>query len=106
MARQIAASASAHQELKDANDKSPDGPLALAERCPVSCIREVQPDGSDVYIGDCRMHRCQFDNLAVEGREDERRRKIEENDAKLLGDPSIVWSIGSESWVECRARGC
>ncbi|KAF7968809.1 hypothetical protein HWV62_29286 [Athelia sp. TMB] len=99
VARQIAASASALQELKDAaaDDQSPDGPLALAERCPVSCIREVQPSGADVYIGDCRMHRCQFDNLAVAGREDEQRRRIEENDARVLGDPGIVWSIGSES---------
>ncbi|KAF7966039.1 hypothetical protein HWV62_40443 [Athelia sp. TMB] len=97
VARQIAASASALQELKDAaaGDKSPEGPLALVERCPVSCIREVQPGGADVYIGDCRMHRCQFDNLAVDGREEEQRGKIAENDARVLGDPGIVWSIGN-----------
>ncbi|KZP23746.1 hypothetical protein FIBSPDRAFT_910082 [Athelia psychrophila] len=95
VAQQIAVSSAAFQELKDADAKNPGGPLVFAERCPVTCIREVQPDGSDVYIGDCRMHRCQFDNLAVDGREEERARKIEANNAKPLGDPSIVWSIGN-----------
>lgn len=95
VAQQITASTTAVQELKAARAKESAGPLALIERCPVSCIHEIQPDGSDVYISDCRMHRCQFDNPAVEGREEEQKRNIEENTAKELGGPSIVWSIGT-----------
>lgn len=100
MVQQIIASATSLQELKDVNarnDSSGDSFRSVyVGSCPVSCIREVLADGSDVYIGDCRIGRCHFDNLIVEGREEERARKIEANDSKGAGDPSIVWSIGSK----------
>ncbi|KAF9505734.1 hypothetical protein BS47DRAFT_1400112 [Hydnum rufescens UP504] len=63
----------------------------LVSGCPVRSIREVQPDGSDVYLGDVEIRRHLFEEI---GDLDGRARFVEINNAKELGDPTIVWSIG------------
>jgi RimJ/RimL family protein N-acetyltransferase len=65
--------------------------LRVTEHCPVRSIREVADDGSDVYLGDVGFERCRW--LEIQDTE-ERKRKVDENQAKVLGEPTIVWSIG------------
>jgi len=57
--------------------------------CPLRAIREVQEDGSQIFIGDLNVDRRSND---VPWRaEDEK-----DNATKPNGDPTIVWSIGCE----------
>lgn len=74
------------RELEEEGAKNPEGPLKLVEHCPVRIIREVKPDGEEVFLGDCDIHRCLLDELDGE--------PMEENASKPLGDPSIIWTVG------------
>ncbi|EKM53522.1 uncharacterized protein PHACADRAFT_259941 [Phanerochaete carnosa HHB-10118-sp] len=69
------------------------GTKTFVGTCPVRYIREVQEDGSDVALGDIDAHRCQFPAVRDP---DEKARLAEENNARELGDPDIVWCIGSK----------
>ena len=55
--------------------------------CPLRAIREVQEDGSQVFIGDLNVDRRADD--VPWGAEDEK-----DNGTKPTGDPTIVWLIG------------
>lgn len=73
------------KELVDAleNEKSP-----TLTHSPVRFLREVQEDGSDVFLGDVGFSRCS-DILLEDAKYD--------NDANLelpAGDGDIVWTIG------------
>lgn len=67
-------------------------PLKIVDSCPVRSIREVQADGTDIFIGDIFVHRAEFEYL----RREEQKTKADENDAKSTGDPSIVWTVGGK----------
>lgn len=55
--------------------------------CPVRSIREVQEDGSDVFIGDIGIMREFPDSPWIFGKEPD-------NGTKEVGDPTILWTIG------------
>jgi len=63
----------------------------VVDGCPVQHIREVQPDGTELYLGDLSVSRNVW--LEVEDR-GLRARMTKENWEKPVGDPSIVWTIG------------
>jgi RimJ/RimL family protein N-acetyltransferase len=65
----------------------------VASRCPVLTIREVQPDGTDIYIGNISFVRYAFYEIQDQ---EERARRCAENNEKEKGDPSIIWTFGSE----------
>jgi hypothetical protein len=72
---------------------TPDGPFS---GCPVRHIREVQEDGSEVFIGDVGLSRSSFtDVLDAE----ERSRLVAENNARAAGDPDIVWHVGCMTFI-------
>ncbi|KAK7020357.1 N-acetyltransferase domain-containing protein [Favolaschia claudopus] len=86
----------------DAKDEGVDaGALKPMEDCPVRSIREVQPDGSDVFVGHIGFKRCKWFELALDSdsaatRNSERREKlVKENDVRVTGDPDIVWQVSS-----------
>ncbi|KAF9245907.1 GNAT domain-containing protein [Melanogaster broomeanus] len=79
------------KELKEEERLNPGGPLKLVGGCPVRHIREVLPDGTDVYLGDIGIGRAQLEEVVDP---EERKRAVEENNGKDVGDPSIVWSFG------------
>jgi len=58
---------------------------------PTPVIREVQADGSQVFLGVAEIVRSSFMSEADEQRKAE---LIKENDAKTVGDPSIIYMIG------------
>jgi len=58
---------------------------------PLWVIREVQSDGSQTFVGVADIVRSSFMDEADEQRKEE---LTKENDAKPLGDPSIVYMIG------------
>lgn len=59
-------------------------------------IREVQDDGTDIYIGDIGILRCHYGELmGLNGVDWENGPKLKEaNDSLEVGDPHILWSIG------------
>jgi len=63
----------------------------VVDGCPVQHIREVQPDRTELYLGDLSVSRNGW--LEVEDK-DLRARMTDENLEKPVGDPSIVWTIG------------
>jgi len=78
-------------ELERANAENPDGPLKLVGTCPVRSILEENDDGSYTYLGGCGFMRSRFDDVMdVE----ERARLVEENNARPVGDPDIIWAMG------------
>ncbi|KAF9650299.1 hypothetical protein BDM02DRAFT_3093385 [Thelephora ganbajun] len=63
----------------------------VVDGCPVQYIREVQPDGTDLLLGDLSVTR----NGWMEVSDKELREKMtKENLEKPIGDPTIVWTIG------------
>lgn len=78
-------------ELREEEGLNPDGPLKLVGGCPVRHIREVLPDGTDIYLGDIGINRAQMEEVLDP---DERKKAVEANNEKAVGDPSIVWTFG------------
>ncbi|KAF9229044.1 hypothetical protein BS17DRAFT_688481 [Gyrodon lividus] len=90
------------EELKEEERLNPDGPLKLVGGCPVRHIREVLPDGTDVYLGDIGINRAQLEEVLDP---EERKRAVEENNSKPVGDPSIVWTFGDYLAPSHHGRG-
>ncbi|KAJ7497993.1 GNAT domain-containing protein [Mycena galericulata] len=59
--------------------------------CPVRHIREVQEDGTEVFIGDVGIYRSSWSDVLDR---EERARLVAENNARVAGDPDIVWHVG------------
>jgi hypothetical protein len=87
----------AEQTLKELDDAK-DDPLEFVKECPVSYLREVKEDGSDVFIGSLALTRCLYGELmGSDGLHWENKKKLEdENNSLKAGDARIVWSFGSE----------
>lgn len=79
-------------------DGAKDNPVLIAVGgCPVRCIREVNEDGTDTFIGDIGMFRCMNGELMTpDGVVDweNKQSRQDENDNIEVGDPKILWSIG------------
>ncbi|KAH7914752.1 hypothetical protein BJ138DRAFT_315403 [Hygrophoropsis aurantiaca] len=90
------------QELREEQIVHPDGPLKPVGDCPVRYLREVQADGSDVFIGDICIVRSHQDDVVDPI---ERATLVAENNAKPLGDPSICWSFGDFVTASYHGRG-
>ncbi|KAJ6580927.1 acyl-CoA N-acyltransferase [Mycena capillaripes] len=59
--------------------------------CAVRHIREERSDGTDIFLGDVALYRASWSEvLDVE----ERARLVAENNARVTGDPEIVWHVG------------
>ena len=67
---------------------------AVVDGCPVQYIREMQPDGTDLLLGDISVSRYRW--LEVEN-EEVRSEMVRENSRKPAGDHTIVWTIGGVS---------
>lgn len=61
--------------------------------CPVRAIREILPNGVDIYIGDIDLHRSVY--IEVLNKADREELAIK-NKEKSVGDSSIVWCPGGE----------
>ena len=79
------------EELRSFSEDHPDSPPKIVGGCPVRVLREVQEDGTDLFLGDLGVDRSGF---PYHPNETERERLEEENDARQVGDKNIVWCIG------------
>ncbi|KAH9835900.1 acyl-CoA N-acyltransferase [Rhodofomes roseus] len=74
------------------------GSLKIVGACPVHALREVAEDGTETLIGDVHLRRCA---LVHEGAE--QTVSCEENAARAVGDPSIIWCAGD--WLASSHHG-
>ena len=63
----------------------------MVDGCPVQHIREVRPDGTDLFLGDLSVSRNGWPEVTDE---ELRENMTKENLDKPVGDPSIVWTLG------------
>lgn len=80
-----------------------DATLKVVGECPVRAIREVQDDGTDIYIGDIGISRCSYGELidlnGVDWENASKRKEV--NDSLEVGDPRILWAIGGTcAWIK------
>lgn len=67
-----------------------DTPQKFVGGCPVHYIREVADDGTETFLGDVVLRRCGFSH---EHKGAQRAALVEENTARPVGDPTIVWCV-------------
>jgi len=79
-----------------------EGEIKTASGCPVTSIREVKEDGTQILIGSVGVFRSSFSYL-----EDleEGTKLAEENSRREVGDPDIVWTIGDYLDPRMHGRG-
>jgi len=89
----------ATQFFEDMEAFKDDATLQVVGEFPVRAIREVQKDGTDIYIGDMGILRCSYGELmdplangGVDWENASERKKF--NESLELGDPRILWTIG------------
>ncbi|KDR85590.1 hypothetical protein GALMADRAFT_372482 [Galerina marginata CBS 339.88] len=82
--------------LKELNEAQGSDTLKIVDRAPISYIREVQEDGTDIFLGNLSIGRCMHAELMDTDSIDwEHKAEKDAANKKLgVGDPSIVWSFG------------
>ncbi|KAJ7308518.1 GNAT domain-containing protein [Mycena albidolilacea] len=65
-------------------------PHGVVSGCPLRHIREERADGTEVFLGDVGLVRSNFSEIRDT---EERARLVAENNARVAGDPEIVWHI-------------
>jgi len=78
------------------------GQQRFVGHCPVRTLREVQPDGSDIMLGDIGLRRCAYPDVQDS---EKRKRLTDENEQRAVGDPGIVWCIGDYLASSHHGRG-
>ena len=78
------------QELQQAVDNGSQD-LKVVGGCPVRTLREVQLDGTDIFLGDIGCDRCGYPDVVDP---EEKRRLAFANEQLPPGDKDIVWCIG------------
>ena len=93
----------AEEILKELEDAKDDPTLKIVKECPVSYLREVKEDGSDVFIGSLSISTCVHGELmGPDGVDWENKKKQEdENNSLKTGDARIVWCFGGKPWLAC-----
>ncbi|KAI0073715.1 hypothetical protein K474DRAFT_1710478 [Panus rudis PR-1116 ss-1] len=89
-------------EVADRHDPLGEKPLKIVGDVPVRVLREVQEDGSDIFIGDIGTFRSSFLGVPESM---EREKMIDRNQQRPIGDPEIVWSIGDYLKSSHHGRG-
>jgi hypothetical protein len=92
------------ETLKELKEDAKDDPtLKIVKECPVSFLREVKEDGSDVFIGSLDITTCIYGELmGPDGVDWENKKKLEdENNSLKAGDARIVWCFGGKPWLTC-----
>jgi len=81
------------EELESARDKPE---LIITDGCPVRFLREIKEDGTELFIGDVGIYRCNHGEvMGPNGLDWDSKAKYEEENNKLtVGDEGIIWSIG------------
>lgn len=77
--------------LRTLEKERPGKELNIVGGCPLKHIREVQENGTEVFIGRVWVSRDRYTDVLGKA---ERRAAVEENNARPVGDSAIRWTIG------------
>ena len=95
----------AEETLKELEDARDDPTLKIVKECPVSYLREVKEDGTDVFIGSLAIMTSVYGQLlGPDGVDWENKRKREDEDNSLkagASDARIVWYFRGKPWLAC-----
>lgn len=80
------------RQLKEAAENDQTKTLVVGS-CPVRSLREVQENGTEVYIGEIGVDRCNYPEL---DNSPKKAKLVKENWEREDGDPEIVWCIGGK----------
>jgi hypothetical protein len=97
----------AEETLKELEDAKDDPTLKIVKGCPVSFLREVKEDGSDVFIGSLDITTCLYGEvMGPDGVVDwENKKKLEDENKSLeAGDAQIVWCFKGKPSSTCIVR--
>ncbi|KAG0709435.1 GNAT domain-containing protein [Suillus ampliporus] len=86
--------------LRKSEEDFPNGPLQFVDASPVRYLREVEENGTDVFIGDLVLKKSEFEDVIDEV---ERKRLQEENANKQADDPTIKYAVGD--WLAASHHG-
>jgi hypothetical protein len=91
------------ETLKELEEAKDDPTLKIVKKCPVSFLREVRDDGTDIFIGSLATTTCLHGELmGPDGVDWENKKKREdENNSLKAGDPRMVWTFGGKQWSTC-----
>ena len=81
------------KELDNAKDEH-----KFVKECPVSFLREVKDDGSDIFIGILGINPTVYGEImGPDGVDWENKKKLEdENNSLKTGDTRIIWCFGGK----------
>lgn len=88
-------------ELHTLEKESPGKKLKVVDGCPVRHLREVQENGTDVFIGYIEVRRNVYKDVLDET---ERRAQFEENNKRPIGDSTIRWGIAGALFFAGQAK--
>ena len=88
----------AEETLKELEDAKDNPTLKMVKRCPVSYLREVKEDGTDIFIGSLSITTSiNGELIGPDGVDWENKKKREEENNSLeAGDPRIIWCFGGK----------
>lgn len=78
------------QELQDAQGHDE---LKIIDGAPFCSIREIQEDGTDIYLGSLDITRC-LEKPLLDVDSERAQQKADINKSLEAGDPNIIWSFG------------
>ena len=80
--------------FEDMEDFKDDAILKVVGEFPLRAIREIQEDGTDIYVGDIGISRCCYGKLIDLNGVDWKTHQNARNSTSLeLDDSRILWSI-------------
>jgi len=86
--------------IRDLEEAQTDKELKMVDGCPARCIREQQPDGTELFLGHISFSRCKWWELS----EERRKPLVTENEARKAGDSEIVWQIAGKLSLPCHRK--
>lgn len=93
--RIIKASADSLREFREVEEarRAGDTSRQFVGSHPIRYIREVQEDGTDIFLGDVLIDRCGYPDVE---NGTEKAGLVKANEAREIGDEEIVWCVGGE----------
>ncbi|CCL98111.1 uncharacterized protein FIBRA_00105 [Fibroporia radiculosa] len=89
-------------ELAKAGQEKKESPPSIVGACPIRTLREVKNDGTEVFLGDICLRRCEFQ---FEEPDEERIRQSDENWRREPGNPELVYCVGDYIASSHHCRG-
>ncbi|KAL0951675.1 hypothetical protein HGRIS_008354 [Hohenbuehelia grisea] len=79
--------------IRELEGADPNAEPIIVDACPVRTIRQINADGTDVFLGDICIDRWGFPIILDENARP-KDQLVKDNYERKAGDPNIIWTIG------------